>query len=116
EDLRHVVKPKPIERFAMDVNASIAETIESMRSEGERNGITVETAFAPGELVIEGDRFALGRVYRNLITNAIQATEPGGRVTVATARVGNQVEITVTDTGSGIPADRVGGVCRHLGH
>src|SRR6185312_15523657 len=84
--------------------------IESMRDEGERNGITVEAQFAPGELVIEGDRFALGRVYRNLITNAIQATEPGGRVTVATARVGNQVEITVTDTGSGIPADRLGAI------
>jgi signal transduction histidine kinase len=110
EDLRHVVKPKPIERFAMDVNASIAEMIESMRDEGERNGITVEAQLTPGELVIEGDRFALGRVYRNLITNAIQATEAGGRVTVATARVGNHVEISVTDTGTGIPADRLSAI------
>ena len=30
--------------------------------------------------------FALGRVYRNLITNAIQATQAGGRVTIATSR------------------------------
>ncbi|MBW8863009.1 MAG: HAMP domain-containing protein, partial [Acidobacteria bacterium] len=110
EDLRHVVKPKPIERFAMDINASIAEMIESMRDEGERNGITVEAQLAPGELTIEGDRFALGRVYRNLITNAIQATESGGRVTVATARVGNHVEISVTDTGTGIPADRLSAI------
>jgi signal transduction histidine kinase len=110
EDLRHVVKPKPIERFAMDINASIAEMIESMRDEGERNGITVEAQLTPGELVIEGDRFALGRVYRNLITNAIQATEAGGRVTVATARVGNHVEISVTDTGTGIPADRLSAI------
>jgi signal transduction histidine kinase len=110
EDLRHVVKPKPIERFAMDVNGSVAEIIESMRSEGERTGITVEAQFADQPLAIEGDRFALGRVYRNLITNAIQATEPGGRVTVATARVGNQVEITVTDTGSGIAAERLSAI------
>src|SRR3954466_4253212 len=110
EDLRHVVKPKPIERFAMDVNASVAEMIESMRDEGERNGVTVEAQFAPGELAIDGDRFALGRVYRNLITNAIQATESGGRVTVATARVGNHVEISVTDTGTGIPADRLSAI------
>jgi len=110
EDLRHVVKPKPIERFAMDINASIAEMIESMRDEGERNGITVEAQLPPGELVIDGDRFALGRVYRNLITNAIQATESGGRVTVATARVGNHVEISVTDTGTGIPADRLSAI------
>jgi signal transduction histidine kinase len=108
DDLRHVVKPKPIERFAMDVNGTVAEIAESMRTEGERNGITVETLYGPGPLVIEGDRFALGRVYRNLITNAIQATEAGGRITIATARAGNQVEISVTDTGSGIPAERLG--------
>ena len=110
DDLRHVVKPKPIERFAMDINGSVAEIAESMRAEGDRNGVTLEALYGAGPLVIEGDRFALGRVYRNLITNAIQATEPGGRVTIATARAGDQVEIRVTDTGSGIPAERLSAI------
>jgi signal transduction histidine kinase len=108
EDLRNVVKPKPIERFALDVNGSVAEIIDSMRTEGERNGVVVEGHYAAGPLIIEGDRFALGRVYRNLISNGIQATAAGGKVTVRTARVGDRVEINVTDTGSGIPADRIG--------
>jgi len=81
-----------------------------MRAEGERHGVTVDGHYGSGSLVIEGDRFALGRVYRNLITNAIQATEPGGRVTVATRRVGDLVQISVTDTGSGIPAERIGAI------
>jgi signal transduction histidine kinase len=110
DDLRHVVKPKPIERFAMDINGSVAEIVESMRSEGERNGITVDAQYAPGPLTIEGDRFALGRVYRNLITNAIQATEPGGRVTIVTSRAGDRIEVRVTDTGSGIPAERLSAI------
>src|SRR6185436_4572768 len=110
DDLRNIVKPKPIERFVMDVNLSVSEIVESMRIEGDRNGVTVESQFAQGTLLIEGDRFALGRVYRNLITNAIQATEPGGRVTVSTARVGDLVQIAVADTGSGIPADRLGAI------
>jgi signal transduction histidine kinase len=110
EDLRHIVKPKPIERFAMDVNSSVAEITESMRGEGERNGLVVETHYGDGPLVIEGDIFALGRVYRNLITNAIQATEPGGRVIISTARAGDRVEIRVTDTGSGIPANRLSAI------
>ena len=46
-------------------------------------------------------------MYRNLITNAIQATPTGGSVLVTTARDGDHVRITVTDTGSGIPADRL---------
>jgi signal transduction histidine kinase len=107
DDLRNVVKPKPIERFAMEINQSVSEIVDAMRPEGERNAVKVETRYAERPLVIEGDRFALGRVYRNLITNAIQATEPGGSVTIATARIGDQVQITVTDTGSGIPADRL---------
>jgi signal transduction histidine kinase len=110
DDLRHLVKPKPVERFAMDVNGSVAEVVESMRIEGDRNGIIVEAHLAPGPLVIEGDRFALGRVYRNLITNAIQATSPGGRVVVTTARAGDRVEIGVTDTGSGIPAEKLSSI------
>jgi signal transduction histidine kinase len=110
DDLRHVVKPKPIERFAMDINGSVAEIAESMRHEGDRHGVTIDTQYGPGPLVIEGDRFALGRVYRNLIMNAIQATEAGGRVTIATGRTGDWVEISVTDTGSGIPAERISAI------
>jgi len=110
DDLRNIARPKPIERFAMDVNGSVAEIVESMRAEGERNGVTVDGQYAPGPMVIDGDRFALGRVYRNLITNAIQATEPGGRVTIATERVGDHVQISVVDTGSGIPPERISAI------
>jgi signal transduction histidine kinase len=110
EDLRNLVKPKPIERFAMDVNGSVAEIVESMRGEGDRNGITVEALYGAGPLVIDGDRFALGRVYRNLITNAIQATSAGGRVTVTTRRAGDRVEISVADTGSGIAPERLSAI------
>jgi signal transduction histidine kinase len=78
-----------------------------MKPEGERNGITVESRFADGPLTIDGDRFALGRVYRNLITNAIQATQPGGRVTIVTARENDRIAISVADTGSGIAPDRL---------
>src|SRR5204862_7002489 len=86
DDLRHVVKPRPVERFLLDVNGSLAEIVEAMRAEAARAGVTVDARYADQPLVIEGDRFALGRVYRNLITNAIQATQPGGRVVVATAQ------------------------------
>jgi signal transduction histidine kinase len=107
EDLRNIVRPRPVERFLIDVNTSVAEIVEPMRTEGERNGVAVEVTYAREPLVVEGDRFALGRVYRNLIANAIQATEQGGLVSVATARVGDRVEISVTDTGSGIAPERL---------
>jgi signal transduction histidine kinase len=110
DDLHSIVKPKPLERFAMDLNVVVKEIADSMRTEGERTGVAVEAQFAPATLVINGDRFALGRVFRNLITNAIQATEAGGRVTVTTSRVGSNVQVDVADTGSGIPAERLSAI------
>ena len=107
DDVLNIAKPRPIERFAVDINASVNEIVESMRAEGERAHVIVTGQYANGPLTVEGDRFALGRVYRNLITNAIQATAPGGSVTVTTARVGSSIEVTVADTGTGIPADRL---------
>jgi signal transduction histidine kinase len=107
DDLRNLVRPNPIERFAMDVNPSVADIVEPLKAEGQRHGVTVETEYGQGPLVIDADRFALGRVYRNLVTNAIQATEPGGRVTVRTTRAGDRIEIVVADTGSGIPPERL---------
>jgi signal transduction histidine kinase len=110
EDLRHVVKPRPVERFALDVNSSVAEIVEAMRAEGERVGVTLDARYADEPVIIDGDRFALGRVYRNLITNAIQATDQGGRVVVTTKRSGDVVEINVSDTGVGIAPERLAAI------
>ena len=107
DDIHNIAKPRPIERFAVDVNKTVAEIVDAMRPQGENAGVAVEGRYAPGALVVDGDRFGLGRVYRNLITNAIQATPSGGRVVITTARDGDHVQIVVTDTGSGIPADRL---------
>ncbi|MEO5740352.1 MAG: HAMP domain-containing sensor histidine kinase, partial [Vicinamibacterales bacterium] len=110
DDLRNVARPAPVERFPLDVNRSVADIVESMRGYADESGIAIESKFASEPVIIEGDVFALGRVYRNLITNAIQATQAGGRVTIATARDRDKVEVSITDTGSGIPAERLGAI------
>lgn len=50
-----------------------------------------------------GDRLRLEQVVSNLIDNAVKYTERGGRVSVRGARQEQGVEITVSDTGIGIP-------------
>ena len=110
DDLRNVARPAPVERFPLDVNRSVADIVESMRGYADESGIALEAKFSSEPVIIEGDVFALGRVYRNLLTNAIQATQAGGRVTIATARTGDKIEVSVADTGSGIPAERLGAI------
>jgi heavy metal sensor kinase len=52
-----------------------------------------------------GDRDQLGRVFTNLLDNAVKYTPPGGRIDVTLARAGEQVSVCVRDTGRGIPPD-----------
>ncbi|RPH61648.1 MAG: sensor histidine kinase [Acidobacteria bacterium] len=110
EDLRHLARPLPMERFAIDVNRSVNDVVESMRTQADAGNLSLYCKTTTEQLFMEGDLFALGRVYRNLITNAIQATSPGGMVTVATARIGQMAEVTVSDTGCGIAGERLAAI------
>ena len=110
DDLRNIARPIPLERFPIEVDRSLAEVVESMQQHAETAGLTLRSELASPGVYIEGDLFALGRVYRNLIVNAIQATAPGGLVVVATELASELVQVRVYDTGCGIAADRLGKV------
>jgi signal transduction histidine kinase len=107
EDLQNIAKPIPLERFPVELNRSVGETIESMQALAETAGVTLQSQLSTEELYVDGDVFALGRVYRNLVVNAIQATAPGGLVVAAVEGHGDRVQIRILDTGCGIPADRL---------
>jgi len=107
EDLQNIAKPIPLERFPIELNRTVTEAVESMQPLAETAGITLKAELAAEPLYVEGDVFALGRVYRNLVVNAIQATAPGGLVVAATEATGDHVQVRVYDTGCGIPADRL---------
>ena len=51
------------------------------------------------------DKRACRQIVINLLSNAIKFTEPGGRVIVGAEIVGDAMDIHVTDTGIGIPAE-----------
>jgi signal transduction histidine kinase len=107
DDLRNVARPIPMQRFPLDLNKALTELVESMQPTAERSGLQIETEFVFGQVYIEGDLFALNRVYRNLLMNAMQATPPRGRVVVRTRREGDYAVIEVADTGCGIPKERL---------
>ena len=110
DDLRNIARPIPLEHFPVDINRSVAEVVESMQQHSETAGVTLRAELSPEGAFIDGDLFALGRVYRNLIINAIQATAPGGLVVIATETQERRVQIRVYDTGCGIPPDRLGAI------
>lgn len=55
-----------------------------------------------GDYLLNGDRKALGGALTNLLENAIQATEPGGRVGIEAWREAESLHFRVSDTGKGM--------------
>lgn len=107
ENLRNLARPMSLERFPLDVNRSVAEVTESMQALADTAGVRLDMRLSADQPFIEGDIFALGRVYRNLILNAIEATAPGGVVTLSTEECDDRIRISVRDTGTGIAHDRL---------
>ncbi|MDA1093660.1 MAG: sensor histidine kinase [Acidobacteria bacterium] len=107
EDLRNLARPIPLEHFPVDINRSITEVAESMQALAMTAGVRLTTRLVVDRPFIEGDLFALNRVYRNLILNAIEATPAGGDVTLLVEEENTRVRISVRDTGAGIPRDRL---------
>ena len=107
EDLRNLAKPKPLEKYPLDINKALHDAAESMLASAERSGISLDLELVFGPLYVEGDLYALNRVHRNLLTNAFQATPPQGRVIVRTLKQNEEAIIEIEDTGTGIPAERL---------
>lgn len=58
-------------------------------------------------IVVYADRQMLSTILRNLVSNAVKFTPPGGTVTIKAARTEHTVYIQVSDTGIGISANRI---------
>ena len=107
DDLRNIARPIPLQRVPLDLHKALADLVESMQPTAEGAGLTIDSEFAFGPLYIEGDLFALNRVYRNLLMNALQATPPRGHVVIRTRREAEHAVIEIADTGCGIPQERL---------
>lgn len=61
---------------------------------------------APG-LMVQAQPDHLIRLFLNLLDNAIKHTPEGGKVTLATPQVNDRVQVTISDTGCGIPPEHL---------
>ena len=90
---------------------SIAELfrVATKRLENQyaEKGVTLETDLPATLPMTSGDADRLGQVLLNLLGNALQYTPAGGHVTISARIKGNEVQITVADTGIGIPAEHL---------
>jgi PAS domain S-box-containing protein len=90
---------------SVDLPEVVREAAETIRPAADAKGVRVETAMDPRATPVSGDPERLRQILWNLLSNAVKFTSRGGRVQVRLERVNSHVEITVSDTGIGIPAE-----------
>ena len=89
----------------VDLISIIQAAMETVRLAAEAKSIQMYTWLESGVGVVLGDASRLQQVVWNLLSNAIKFTPQGGRVDIRLERMGSQAQITVSDTGKGIPVD-----------
>lgn len=96
--------------------ASILENaIAAVRPFADEHRIEIEVHQAAPDAVIHGDPGRLTQIVRNLTRHAVEVSPVGSRVVVAVRPKGRQVEITVTDSGPGLPPQLESHVFDHFG-
>ena len=86
----------------VDLRDVVRGTIEDLRAEIDRAGLTCEVELATHPVEVAGDPLKLGQALGNLLSNSIKFTPASGTLRVTLDRDGGFARLTVRDTGIGI--------------
>ncbi len=101
-------KPDEEEKRPVDINAVVDEILLLYEKQLQENGIRVVYSFAEGLGKIYASKNQLRQVFLNLVANAKDAMQEGGTLTVKSESVGENIHITISDTGVGIKKENLG--------
>ena len=106
-DLREFYLPKPIVSEPVNIEELSHEVYSLVRNDLKKKHIRSKLEIGQKALLVSGDAGRLKQVFLNLVKNSIEAMESGGNLSIRTTLSGDQVKITVTDDGLGIPKEDI---------
>lgn len=92
----------PLDRANASLSDLVSDTLESFSHLALQREIKLEGQVASNVDPVFMDTQAIGRVFNNLISNALRHTPSGGEIKVNARRTSSGVEVTVSDNGEGI--------------
>jgi two-component system sensor kinase FixL len=110
--IRLLMRKRAMKSGSLDINELSSEVVRLMEPEVQRRNVSLNTEFTAAPATISGDRVHLQQVLMNLILNGMEAMAdmPAAerRLYVRTTTNGQRrVEISVTDSGRGIPPEKL---------
>ncbi len=96
-----------VERRTEQVGPIVRQALAMVGPQAQQRGVQLAAALTGDVPPVHGDAARLIQVLTNLVGNSLKYTDRGGSVTVSAATQGEEVLLTVRDTGSGIPADQL---------
>ena len=91
----------------VDVSALVRSEIEAFQLRAEAAGAVLKARLPAAPALVRGEREKLRQVLVNLLDNALKFTPNGGTVTAFVHTAAGGVEVSVQDTGAGIPAEHL---------
>jgi signal transduction histidine kinase len=110
DNLRTISHDIPYHPVDLSLGRILDEVVDTFAMEAESHGIRITKAYHGEERRIYADMFSITRAFSNLLSNAIQAIEGSGEVTIGISpddKDERAVVISVRDTGCGIPPERI---------
>ena len=92
-----------LEFTLVDVSAVLEYAASMLRERAAAHSIELRVEVAADVGDVEVDELRFKQVVLNLVSNAVKFTQDGGRVVIRAAKVANELQVSVQDTGVGIP-------------
>lgn len=112
QDLFALAKPVELESDRVDLRDAVDEALAQLAGLLDTSGQTIERSYDPELPPVGGDRRRLEQAALNIMLNAVEAMEGGGRLRIRLAEEDGQVVAEFSDTGPGIPEEEVEKVVR----
>jgi two-component system sensor histidine kinase HydH len=109
--LRYVRRPD-LQLVTMDLNELVGDMVDFYLPQAYSHSLTLRHSLAAEPLICRVDAGALKQVLLNLLINAQQAMDGGGELMIRTQRRSDKAVVQVSDTGRGIPAERLATIFR----
>jgi PAS domain S-box-containing protein len=107
-DVSRITRGKvELRKERVQLSAVVAGAVETSRPLVEQMGHELTIRLTKHPVVVEADPTRLAQVFANLLNNAAKYSDRGGHIWITAERHDNDVEVSIKDTGIGIPPDKL---------